>query len=51
MLLLQFFQLLLLIDGFVELRIYQNISDVRTYCKILETLGAKITWFSDNEID
>ena len=27
-----------------------NISDVKIYCKILEELGAKITWTSENEI-
>ncbi len=41
----------LLIDGICKIENLPNISDVRTYCKILETLGAKITWFSDNEIE
>ena len=41
----------LLIDGVCKIENLPNISDVRTYCKILETLGAKIKWFSDNEIE
>lgn len=41
----------LLINGVCRIENLPNISDVRTYCKILETLGAKITWFSDNEIE
>ncbi len=41
----------LLIDGVCRIENLPNISDVRTYCKILETLGAKIKWFSDNEIE
>lgn len=41
----------LLIDGICRIENLPNISDVRTYCKILETLGAKIKWFSDNEIE
>ena len=41
----------LLINGICRIENLPNISDVRTYCKILETLGAKITWFSDNEIE
>lgn len=41
----------LLVDGVCRIENLPNISDVRTFCKILETLGAKITWFSDNEIE
>ncbi len=41
----------LLINGVCRIENLPNISDVRTYCKILETLGAKIKWFSDNEIE
>ena len=41
----------LLINGICKIENLPNISDVRTYCKILETLGAKIKWFSDNEIE
>lgn len=41
----------LLINGISRIENLPNISDVRTYCKILETLGAKIKWFSDNEIE
>lgn len=41
----------LLINGVCKIENLPNISDVRTYCKILETLGAKITWFADNEIE
>ena len=41
----------LLINGVCRIENLPNISDVRTYCKILETLGARIKWFSDNEIE
>ncbi len=41
----------LLIDGVCKIENLPNISDVRTYCEILEKLGAKIKWFSDNEIE
>ena len=41
----------LLVNGICRIENLPNISDVRTYCKILETLGAKIKWFSDNEIE
>ena len=41
----------LLVNGICRIENLPNISDVRTYCKILETLGAKITWFSENEIE
>jgi len=40
----------LLIDGICTINNLPNISDVKIYCKILEQLGAKITWNSKNEI-
>lgn len=40
----------LLIDGICTIENMPNISDVRAYCEILETLGAKITWNSQNEL-
>ena len=40
----------LLIDGVCTIENLPNISDVKTTCKILESLGAKITWNSSNEI-
>ena len=40
----------LLIDGVCTINNLPNISDVKIYCDILETLGAKITWNSKNEI-
>lgn len=40
----------LLIDGICTIENMPNISDVRAYCEILETLGAKITWNSPNEL-
>ncbi len=41
----------LLVNGVCRIENLPNISDVRTYCKILETLGAKLKWLSDNEIE
>ncbi len=41
----------LLINGTCRIENLPNISDVRTYCKVLEATGAKIKWFSDNEIE
>lgn len=41
----------LLVDGVCRIENLPNISDVRTYCEILQELGAKIKWFSDNEIE
>lgn len=41
----------LLVDGVCRIENLPNISDVKMYCKILESLGAKITWFSENEIE
>ena len=38
----------LLIDGVCTLENVPNISDVKISCSILETLGAKITWLTDN---
>ena len=40
----------LLIDGICRIENLPNISDVKLYCDILKSLGAKITWHSDNEI-
>ena len=40
----------LLIDGVCTIENLPNISDVKTSCKVLESLGAKITWNTPNEI-
>ena len=40
----------LLIDGVCTLSNVPNISDVKIYCNILESLGAKITWITKNEL-
>ena len=40
----------LLINGKCRIENLPNISDVRLYCNILEEIGAKITWESENEI-
>lgn len=40
----------LLIDGICTINNLPNISDVQISCKILEDLGAKITWNNKNEI-
>ena len=40
----------LLIDGVCTISNIPNISDVKIYCKILEELGVKITWNTENEI-
>ena len=40
----------LLIDGVCTIDNLPNISDVKMSCKILEGLGAKITWNNPNEI-
>lgn len=40
----------LLINGICTINNLPNISDVKIYCEILETLGAKINWNSKNEI-
>ena len=40
----------LLINGICTINNLPNISDVKIYCEILETLGAKITWKNQNEI-
>ena len=40
----------LLIDGVCTIENLPNISDVKMSCKILEGLGAKITWNTPNEI-
>ena len=40
----------LLINGTCTINNLPNISDVKIYCDILETLGAKIHWNSNNEI-
>ena len=41
----------LLIDGVCKIDNLPNISDVKMSCKILEQLGTKITWITDNEIE
>lgn len=41
----------LLIDGVCRIENLPNISDVKMSCEILEELGAKITWITDNEIE
>lgn len=40
----------LLIDGICTIENIPNISDVKISCKILEELGAKITWNTPNEM-
>lgn len=40
----------LLINGICTINNLPNISDVKIYCEILESLGAKITWNTANEI-
>ena len=40
----------LLINGVCKIENVPNISDVKISCKILEELGAKITWNSQNEL-
>ncbi len=40
----------LLIDGICTIENLPDISDVRLYCEILESLGAKITWNNKHEI-
>ncbi len=40
----------LLIDGICTIDNIPNISDVKISCKILESLGAKITWNTPNEL-
>ncbi len=41
----------ILIDGVCRIDNLPNISDVKMSCKILEELGAKITWITENEIE
>ena len=40
----------LLIDGECTLENVPNISDVKLSCTILEKLGAKITWLTENSL-
>ncbi|MBR6034242.1 MAG: UDP-N-acetylglucosamine 1-carboxyvinyltransferase [Clostridia bacterium] len=40
----------LLINGICRIENLPNISDVKLYCEILEHLGAKITWHTNNDI-
>ena len=40
----------LLINGICTIDNLPNISDVKLYCEILESLGAKITWNNEHEI-
>lgn len=41
----------LLINGVCRIDNLPNISDVKMSCQILEELGAKITWITENEIE
>ena len=41
----------ILIDGICTITNVPNISDVKISCKILEEIGAKITWKSNNEVE
>jgi len=41
----------LLIDGVCTIDNLPNISDVKISCEILQTLGAKINWISEHEIE
>ena len=40
----------LLINGICTIENLPNISDVKLYCEILESLGAKITWNTEHRI-
>ncbi len=40
----------LLINGVCTIENLPNISDVKLYCDILESLGSKVTWNSENEV-
>ena len=40
----------LLVNGICTIENLPNISDVKIFCEILSTLGAKITWNTPNEI-
>ena len=40
----------LLVKGKCHLENVPNISDIRAYCKILESLGSKIEYISENEL-
>lgn len=40
----------LLVNGICTIENLPNISDVKIFCEILSTLGAKITWNTQNEI-
>jgi len=40
----------ILINGICTIENLPNISDVKTYCEILETLGAKITWINRHTV-
>ena len=39
-----------LVKGKCHLENVPNISDIRSYCKILESLGSKIEYISENEM-
>ncbi len=41
----------LLIDGVCKIENLPNISDVKMYCKILQELGVKIKWITENEVE
>ena len=40
----------LLINGTCKIENVPNISDVKIYCEILQSLGAKITWDGPNSL-
>ena len=40
----------LLINGTCTIDNLPNISDVRSYCDLIETLGAKVTWNNEHEV-
>ena len=41
---------MILVNGVCTLENVPNISDIKTYCKILETLGVKIKTISENTL-
>jgi len=40
----------LLINGVCTIENLPNISDVKLYCDVLESLGSKITWNTEHEV-
>ena len=41
----------ILINGVCTIENLPNISDVKLYCEILETLGVKVTWIDDHTVE